>query len=127
MPQRDRQEMFPDVPAAGIENLFCSHPEMIDRKLIADRLKLVLDPELGMNIVDLGLVYDIACSEESVEVRISMTTMGCPMSRYILKCVENVLSKIPGVVNYNVHVIWHPAWDRRMIDPSLLKSGKGDE
>jgi metal-sulfur cluster biosynthetic enzyme len=92
----------------------------MDRKVIADRLKLVLDPEVGLNIVDLGLVYDIECSEALVKVTVSMTTMGCPMTRYIRMSIENVLLKIHGIKKPEVEIIWSPAWSPEMIKPGVM-------
>ncbi|HKJ44593.1 MAG TPA: metal-sulfur cluster assembly factor [Balneolales bacterium] len=92
----------------------------INRKLIADRLKLVLDPEVGLNIIDLGLVYDIEYSKTTVKVTVSMTTMGCPMTRYIRMSIENVLLKIPGIKQPEVEIIWSPAWSPEMINPGVM-------
>lgn len=94
--------------------------ETLDRKKIAQRLKLVLDPEVGLNVVDLGLVYDIVCDESSVKVKITMTTMGCPMTRYIQMSMKNVLSKIPGVEHFDIEIVWSPAWSPKMINPEVL-------
>ncbi|HKJ33483.1 MAG TPA: metal-sulfur cluster assembly factor [Balneolales bacterium] len=90
------------------------------RKKIADRLKLVLDPEVGLNIVDLGLVYDIFCEENAVKIHVTMTTMGCPMTRYIRMSIENVLSKIPEIEQSEIEIVWSPAWSPKMINPKVM-------
>lgn len=92
----------------------------ITPKSIAHRLKLVLDPEIGINIVDLGLVYGITCEDDTVDVKVTMTTMGCPMTRYINMSIENVLSKMPGVCHSSIEVVWSPAWSPGMIAPGVL-------
>ena len=86
---------------------------------VAYRLKLVIDPEVGLNIVDLGLVYNITCRDTSVNVAVTMTFRGCPMTRYIQTSMENVLSKMPGVEEYDVELVWVPSWSPAMIDPSV--------
>ncbi len=92
----------------------------INPKLIAHRLKLVLDPEVGLNIVDLGLIYDIQCENGNVSVKVTMTTMGCPMTRYIRMSIENVLSKINGVDNTDIELVWSPTWSPKMITPGIF-------
>ncbi len=89
---------------------------------MAHRLKLVLDPEVGINIVDLGLVYGIICKEANVTVTVTMTSMGCPMTRFIRMSIENVLSKMPNVRKGEVELVWSPAWSPSMINPVVLPS-----
>ncbi len=87
---------------------------------IAHRLRLVLDPEVGLNIVDLGLIYDIRCTNNHVSVKVTMTTMGCPMTRYIRMSIENVLSKINGIDTSDIELVWSPAWSPKMITPGVF-------
>lgn len=87
---------------------------------MAHRLKLVLDPEVGINIVDLGLVYGIICKEAIVTVTVTMTSMGCPMTRFIKMSIENVLSKMPNVRKGEVELVWSPAWSPSMINRVVL-------
>ena len=94
--------------------------DSLDRKKIAERLKLVLDPEVGLNIVDLGLVYDIQIDQNAVKIMVSMTTMGCPMTRYIRMSIENVLSKIQEIEQFDVEIVWSPAWSPKMINPEVM-------
>lgn len=92
----------------------------ITPKTIAHRLKLVLDPEVGLNIVDLGLIYDIHCKDGNVSIKVTMTTMGCPMTRYIRMSMENVLSKIEGVDHADIELVWSPSWSPKMITPGIF-------
>jgi len=83
---------------------------------INDLLKQVLDPEIGMNIVDLGLVYEISVSEENeIGVVMTLTTPGCPMGQSITDTVTNLLTRhLPGYT-VKIELVWFPAWDASMI------------
>lgn len=87
-----------------------------DPDILRNALTQVLDPEVGMNIVDLGLVYDIRIAAERIEVDITMTTPACPMSSMIADQVRDVV--IAGVVagtEVVVNLVWEPAWDASMM------------
>lgn len=73
-------------------------------------LRDVIDPELGFNIVDLGLVYDVAIEGGIVDVRMTMTTPGCPAQEYIVDGVERRLAHQDGITGVFVEVVWDPPW-----------------
>ncbi|HVC60519.1 MAG TPA: metal-sulfur cluster assembly factor [Acetobacteraceae bacterium] len=77
----------------------------------------VIDPELGYNIVDLGLVYDIGIEGSLVDVTMTMTTQGCPAQDYIVEGVEHRLAEVVGVTGVFVTVVWSPAWSPRRMSP----------
>jgi metal-sulfur cluster biosynthetic enzyme len=81
-------------------------------------LRDVIDPELGYNIVDLGLVYGIAIEDGVVDVTMTMTTPGCPAQDYIVGGVEHRLAAEPGVTGVFVTVVWDPAWTPRLMSPA---------
>ena len=88
------------------------NPTPIDEDLVRDALRQVLDPEAGMNIVDLGLVYGIQVTEaDGVQLQITMTSAACPMAEMILDeaqaAVEAVLPPATPVV---VELVWDPPW-----------------
>lgn len=87
----------------------------IDRPQIARRLRKVIDPELGVNIVDLGLVYNILNNDDKVVVEYTATTPGCPMRRYLQQQIEEVLESIPEIDSYEARLIWEPEWSVDMI------------
>lgn len=89
----------------------------IDRLEVAEKLTRVIDPEVGMNIVDLGLVYDLEIDGEVVVVRLTMTTPACPMSSYIRQEAGKALRGISGLRRIETELVWEPAWSPRMIDP----------
>ena len=83
---------------------------------IRDGLKNVYDPEIGINIVDLGLVYD-ADIEESGDVLVTMTltSLGCPLGPVIVQEVTNALKDLPGIGGVDVKLVWSPPWSPEMM------------
>jgi metal-sulfur cluster biosynthetic enzyme len=79
-------------------------------------LKRVVDPEVGLNIVDLGLVYGIEVGEGGdVDVTMTLTTPGCPLHEAIDGAVQRALESVPGVRSVRVHLVWWPPWSPDMI------------
>lgn len=88
-------------------------PEQIDdiKTRILQSLEEVIDPELGIDIVNLGLVYEIRFEQTGrTEVDISLTTMGCPLADLITDQIYDVLKTIPEVTSSEVKLVWYPAW-----------------
>lgn len=77
---------------------------------IRELLREVYDPELGVNIVDLGLVYEIRNDDGDVYVRMTLTTPGCPLHDTIVSAVERVLEGQPGIRSVRVDIVWNPPW-----------------
>jgi metal-sulfur cluster biosynthetic enzyme len=83
------------------------------RDNIMGALELVEDPELGMDIVNLGLVYDIKIDNDGiVTVDMTLTSMGCPMAGMIVDQVRAALKDIPEVNATNVNIVWSPPWTK---------------
>lgn len=87
---------------------------------VVERLRRVIDPEVGMNIVDLGLIYDLDIEDGTCLVRLTMTTPACPMSSYIRQEVGNVLRTVPGLRRGITELVWDPAWTPYMMDPEAM-------
>lgn len=87
----------------------------IDRRRIVRRLRDVIDPELGVNIVDLGLVYNIYIDDGNVRIEYTVTTPGCPMRRYLEQQIKQVLESTEGVKQYETKLVWEPEWSVDMI------------
>jgi metal-sulfur cluster biosynthetic enzyme len=79
------------------------------------QLESVYDPELGINLVDLGLVYQLEAEEGEVRVEMTLTTPGCPMSDSMPDAVERALLMIPGVSQVSVDLVWEPRWKPEMM------------
>jgi metal-sulfur cluster biosynthetic enzyme len=95
----------------------------LQKDLIFEMLKDVIDPELGINIVDLGLVYDANISEENdVEVVMTLTSMGCPLGPVIVDEVRKALGGLLGIGQITVKIVWSPPWS-----PELMTEDAKDE
>lgn len=82
-------------------------------------LRKVKDPDLNLNIVDLGLVYDVRVADNSVEVDMSLTSPGCPSGPEIMGEAERVLKALPGVGTVTVNLVWSPFWTPDRIEPRV--------
>lgn len=92
---------------------------------IKESLKSVIDAEVGINIVDLGLVYGIDAGPEGIRVTMTMTTASCPLGEYLTMQVKDVLRKsFPGIKSVNVEIVWQPPWTPAMMsDAARAKLG----
>ena len=82
------------------------------RLLIYEALRNVYDPELGVNVVDLGLIYDVDVNEEGhLTITMTLTTPGCPMHESIGEGVGVALQDVPGVTSGEIRLVWDPPWD----------------
>ena len=78
-------------------------------------LRQVIDPEIGCNIVDLGLIYSVAISGGKVSVKMTLTTHGCPMHESIAQGVQTALLGLEGVEEAEVEIVWDPPWNPEMM------------
>lgn len=84
---------------------------------IRNALTWVVDPEIGLNIVDLGLVYDIGISEKKVVVTMTLTTQGCPMHDSMKLAVENTVNRLEPGKEAEIKVVWDPPWTPDKMTP----------
>ncbi|MEK4199273.1 metal-sulfur cluster assembly factor [Cytobacillus sp. FSL K6-0265] len=83
------------------------------KESIMGALELVVDPELGVDIVNLGLVYDVTMDDEgNTEVEMTLTSMGCPLAGTIVDQVKTALADIPEVKSTEVNIVWSPPWTK---------------
>jgi metal-sulfur cluster biosynthetic enzyme len=84
----------------------------LDAGLVLEMLRSVIDPELGVNIVDLGLVYDVAIAAGgSVAIEMTLTTPGCPLGGYLDDEMRACLAQLPQVRDVAIRLVWEPPWD----------------
>jgi len=82
---------------------------------VLETLRQVIDPELGCNIVDLGLIYSVSIENDKVKVVMTLTTQGCPMHDSIRWGARNALLGLEGVESAEVEVVWDPPWHPSMM------------
>ena len=86
---------------------------------IREALKKVIDPELGVSIVDLGLIYDVRYEDGEAEVEMTLTSPGCPLAPIIDKKIKTVLADIPEIKHLVVEIVWDPPWSRELMSEEL--------
>lgn len=90
--------------------------DLVDPRLIRAALRQVIDPEAGMNIVDLGLIYRIEPTENAVSVDMTMTSPACPMGDMLTAEVEAALrTVVPENTRVEVRLVWSPPWDSSLM------------
>jgi metal-sulfur cluster biosynthetic enzyme len=87
----------------------------ITEQQVLDALRQVVDPELGCNIVDLGLIYSIEIAGSTVRVTMTLTTPGCPMHDSISQGAQIMLLGLQGVTDADVQIVWDPPWHPSMM------------
>jgi len=89
---------------------------MVTKDDVMEALKTVVDPEVGISIIDLGLVYDVnVVDDKKVFVNMTLTTPGCPMAQVIAKDAERTVSMIEGLEVVQVNLVWDPPWTPDMM------------
>jgi metal-sulfur cluster biosynthetic enzyme len=95
---------------------------MIDEEEIWKTLENVMDPEIDLNVVELGLIYDVSIAESGVvDVVMTLTTKGCPLSQTLTKDIEKAVTNLPDVTAVKVDVVWDPPWNPRMMSLEAQK------
>ena len=87
---------------------------------VRDALKLVMDPELGQNVVDLGMIYDVLVSDSCVAtINMTTTTRGCPATGFIRQAVEDRAWSVEGIEYVDVRLTYDPPWSPTLIAPEI--------
>lgn len=99
---------------------------MPTREEVIDALRVVEDPELGMDIVELGLLYGAEVEGSKVHVTFSLTSLGCPVGPWIEQQIQDVIASLPGVDEVEAELTWDPPWTPdRMSDDAKFILGFG--
>lgn len=93
----------------------------ISEAAVYDALRECYDPEIPVNLVDLGLIYDVKIIDDWVGVKMTLTSQGCGMSGMISQNVRNRVLRIPGVKEADVRIVWQPAWTPAMMSVEAKK------
>lgn len=95
---------------------------MVDKKVVLEKLKQVIDPEVGLNIVDMGLIYDVNVEGESVDITMTLTSPGCPFGPQIINGAEAAPLELEGITEAKAHLVWSPPWN-----PETMMSEEGKD
>lgn len=109
----------PANPAASVEAFDSDATPGVTRDQAKLALRRVKDPDLNLNIVDLGLVYEIDVVGDLVRVDMSLTSPGCPSGPDIMKDAEDQLRSLPGVGDVEMNLVWSPPWTPDRIEPRV--------
>lgn len=119
-PQPDTGSAATEPSRTQSQNPSESHPPPTEEQ-VYQVLRNCHDPEIPVNIVDLGLIYDVRVSNDRVDVKMTLTTQGCGMGGYIAADAEEQIRTLPGVREASVEVVWDPPWNPNMISPAGRK------
>jgi len=95
----------------------------VTKEQVYDAISTVIDPEVGFNLVELGLIYDaIIDDENNVKVVMTLSTRGCPLHQMLTQWVKEAVEKIPEVKSAEVEIVWEPAWNISMAADHVKKA-----
>jgi metal-sulfur cluster biosynthetic enzyme len=93
---------------------------MVTQETVQKALRGVKDPELNLNIIDLGLVYEVEVKDEGkVHIRMTLTSPGCPAGAEIVSDVKRTVEELEGVTGAEVEIVWEPYWTPERMDPRI--------
>jgi metal-sulfur cluster biosynthetic enzyme len=95
----------------------------ITKEMVFDAISTVIDPEVGFNLVEMGLIYDAIIDDEcNVHVVMTLSTKGCPLHQMITTWVKEAVERIEGVGEVFVEVVWEPAWNISMAHDNVKQA-----
>lgn len=93
----------------------------LTEETVFNALRECFDPEIPINIVELGLVYDIQIIDDWVGIKMTLTTPGCGLANHIANMVRERVLQIPGVKECDIRLVWDPQWNPSMMSPQAKK------
>jgi len=88
---------------------------MITQETVLEALTQIIDPEVGINIVDMGLIYGVDIQDKTVDITMTLTSPGCPAGGQIVNGTQHVVKHLDDVDEVNVNVVWTPRWTPEMM------------
>lgn len=88
---------------------------MVTEDSVFDAVKEIIDPEVGINIVDMGLIYGVDIEDETVNITMTLTSPGCPAGGQLINGTQHVTQQLEGVEEVNINVVWTPRWTPEMM------------
>jgi len=95
-------------------------PDKVTQEEVYSALRKCMDPEIPVNVVDLGLIYGVKVNDENnIDIEMTMTTRGCPLHDTLVSDVKRYVGKINGVAGVNVSIVWDPPWSVDKMEPTV--------
>ncbi len=88
---------------------------MVSEESVLESIKQIIDPEIGINIVDMGLIYGVDINDTTVDITMTLTSPACPAGGQIVNGAQHVAQQMDGVDEVNVSVVWTPRWSMEMM------------
>ena len=88
---------------------------MVKEETVRETLKEIIDPEIGINIVDMGLIYGVDIQDQTANITMTLTSPSCPAGGQILNATQHVVQQLDGIDEVNVEVVWTPPWNPEMM------------
>jgi len=88
---------------------------MVSEETVLETIKQIIDPEIGINIVDMGLIYGVDINNTNVDITMTLTSPGCPAGGQIINGTQHVTQQMEGVDEVNINVVWTPRWSPEMM------------
>ena len=88
---------------------------MVTEDAVFEAVKEIIDPEVGINIVDMGLIYGVDIEDEIVNITMTLTSPGCPAGGQLINGTQHVTQQLEGVDEVNINVVWTPRWTPEMM------------
>ena len=85
------------------------------KEKVIEEIKKIYDPEIPVNIYELGLIYDIAVDKKNISVKMTLTTPNCPVAESLPKEVKDSIMQIKGIGKVDLNLVWDPPWDQSMM------------
>ena len=122
------KELFRSRMSAEIAEEEKERKMKLERDIIM-ALRQVYDPEIPVNVYDLGLIYEVRVDDDhNVYIQMTLTAPNCPMADYVVEQVRAAVDDVPGVVSVRVDLVWEPVWDKsRMSEEALVELGLDED
>lgn len=89
---------------------------------VREELRMVIDPELGENVIDLGLIYDVTVEAGMARITMTTTMPGCPATDFLREAVQAAALSVPGVTGADVRLTWEPPWSPDMMNDAARRA-----
>lgn len=92
------------------------------KERIYDELRMIVDPEVGFDIVSLGLIYDVSVNGDKAKVTMTLSTRSCPLHELILGWVNDAVLRVEGIKECDIDLVWEPEWNIQMASDEVKKA-----